>query len=108
MKKILLTIICSLITIPVFAGPHHYHNRPYYRPYTVVPSYNWVAPAIIGGVIGYGLSRPYVVEQPVIVQQQPTIVATPIQPTQTTVQCSEWRETLLPDGRIVQERTCRQ
>jgi hypothetical protein len=34
----------------------------------------WVAPALIGGVIGYELNRPRYYEQPVIVQQQPVIV----------------------------------
>ena len=43
----------------------------------------WVAPAIIGGVIGYELARPYyapppvVVQQPVIVQQQPVYQQAP-------------------------------
>jgi hypothetical protein len=37
---------------------------------------NWVAPALIGGVIGYELSRPstVVVEQPPVYVQQPSVV----------------------------------
>jgi len=39
----------------------------------------WVAPAVIGGVIGYELSRPntVVVEQPSVVYTQPPVVVTP-------------------------------
>ena len=40
----------------------------------------WVAPAVIGGVIGYELSRPatvYVEPQPIIVQQSQTVVQAP-------------------------------
>lgn len=103
MKKLLLTILCSLATIPAFAGPHH-HNHHRHGHHHWHHNHGWVAPAIIGGVIGYSIARPYVIEQPVIVQQ-PTVIA---QPTQPTVICSEWREVLHPDGRIVQERTCRQ
>jgi hypothetical protein len=44
--------------------------------------YGWVAPAIVGGVIGYELSRPntvYVEPQPSVVylQPQPTVQAPP-------------------------------
>jgi hypothetical protein len=47
-------------------GPNHgYHNH-----------YGWVAPLVIGGVVGYAITRP----QPVIVQQ-PTIVYPNTQPT---------------------------
>ena len=40
----------------------------------------WVAPALIGGVVGYELARPetVVVEQPpVVVQQAPTVIQQP-------------------------------
>jgi hypothetical protein len=47
-------------------GPNHgYHNH-----------YGWVAPLVIGGVVGYAITR----SQPVIVQQ-PTIVYPNTQPT---------------------------
>ena len=100
MKKILSILACSLITFPTFAGPHHYNQRHGHHHWH--HNHGWIAPAIIGGVIGYTIARPYIVEQPIIVQQKPTVIAQP------TVQCTEWRETMLPDGRIVQERICRQ
>jgi hypothetical protein len=69
MKKILLTFIIALAAVPAMAQWHHHHCC--YRG-------GWVGPALIGGVVGYELSRPrtVVVEQPIIVQQpqQPIIV----------------------------------
>ena len=43
---------------------HHQHHRG---------SWGWVAPAVIGGAVVYGLTRPVIVQQPVYVQQ-PTVV----------------------------------
>jgi hypothetical protein len=63
----------------------------------------WIAPAVIGGVIGYELTRPatvYVEPQPVIVQQ-PSVVYT--QP-QTVVQAPpagyHWQEMIDPQTGI--------
>lgn len=65
---ILLTLACSA---NAQWHPHSYGYRGY--------GYNgWVGPAVVGGVIGYELSRPretVIVQQPpVIVQQQPVVV----------------------------------
>jgi hypothetical protein len=60
---------------------------------------NWVAPALIGGVIGYELSRPHYYEQPVIVQQQPVIVQQPpvyIQQPQSAPYGYHWQEMVDP------------
>ena len=67
--------------------PHHFHR------------YHWVAPAIIGGAVTYAITRPYIVDQPIVVQQVPQ---SPV------VHCTEWKEVLQPNGTIVQERTCNQ
>jgi len=78
MKKLLLAL--SLISVVTVASAQWHHRGGYccYR-----GGYNpggWVAPAIIGGVIGYELSRPpvytapVIVEQPSIIVQQPTVV----------------------------------
>jgi len=48
---------------------HHGQHHGYYSPY------GWVAPLVIGGAVGYAITRP----QPVIVQQ-PTIVYPNTQP----------------------------
>lgn len=65
MKKLL--VVLAVFATAVQAGPWHHSPHPY-RSY-------WVAPAIIGGVIGYELSRPhhnppyvYVAPQPVYMQ----------------------------------------
>jgi hypothetical protein len=71
MKK-LITLILLAGSQTAHAQPgfrHHYHHG-YYPGY----NYGWVAPTIIGGVIGYEIARnqsPVVVQQPVIVQQVP-------------------------------------
>jgi hypothetical protein len=65
---------------------------------------NWVAPMIIGGVVGYELSRP----TPVIVQQQPVYVQQPTYTVTTTQNCTAWVETQHPDGTITRTRTCTQ
>jgi hypothetical protein len=81
MKKLLLVL--SLLAIAGTASAHegfrgyrggYYHGGCY--------GCGWVAPALIGGVIGYELSRPttvYVEPQPsvVYVQPQPTVQAPP-------------------------------
>jgi hypothetical protein len=49
---------------------HHGQNHGYYN------RSDWVAPLVIGGVLGYVITRP----QPVIVQQPPIIVYPNTQP----------------------------
>ena len=94
MKKILLTLIL-LASMPVFAQHHHgywsYRSGP--NPWV------WVAPTIIGGVIGYEIAK----QPPVIVQQQPVIVQQHPQ-----FNCSPWTEIQNPDGTITRTRTCSQ
>lgn len=79
MKRFLAIFLLSVASITSSAhccyrgGYHHYYSGS-----------GWVAPAIIGGAIGYGLARPYydpvyvtpppvVVEQPQVVIQQPPL-----------------------------------
>ena len=107
MKKLITLLFCSLLTSTAFAGPHrhnhHFHHRHHgHQLHNWHHNHGWVAPAIIGGVIGYSLARPYIVEQPVIIQQPQTIIP------QYSLECTEWREIMLSDGRIVKERICKQ
>ena len=81
---------------------HHHHG--YY------PGYGWVAPTVIGGVIGYEIARnqtppPVIVQQPVIVQSVPVAPTVYYGQTQT---CTAWNEIQTPDGKIYRERTCTQ
>lgn len=68
MKKLLLaTLLLVSATANAQWHPHSYGYRGY--------GYNgWVAPALIGGVIGYEIARPHetvIVQQPSVVVQQP-------------------------------------
>lgn len=95
MRKLLL--ISLLASSSAFAhGPHGY-----WRPHPQ-GGWHWVAPVIVGGVIGYEIARP-----PVIVQQpQPVIVQQP-QPVVVQGQnCSPWTQIQNPDGSITSTRTC--
>ena len=71
MKKLLLAL--SLLAIAGSASAQWHHHGGYYRGGCYGCGGSWVAPAIIGGVIGYELSRP----APVIVQQPPVIYTQP-------------------------------
>ena len=107
MKKLISIFVLSAgmgaCVAPVQAQWHHHGG--YYR-----GGYgnNWVAPALIGGVIGYELSRPRYYEPPIIVQQPPVIVQQPTYTIQPQPNCTVWTETQNPDGSITRTRTCSQ
>jgi hypothetical protein len=69
MKKILLALSLFALVGTANAQWHHHHGGHYRGGY--YGSGNWVAPLIIGGVIGYEINR---ANQQVIVQQPPVIV----------------------------------
>jgi hypothetical protein len=78
MKKLITTVILSVglvFSIQAQAGEGFHHHRCCYRG----PGMGWVAPAIVGGIIGYELSRPYIyyTPQPVVIQQPPVYIAQP-------------------------------
>ena len=99
MKKLLLAF--SLLAVVSTANAqwhHHGHHRGGYG--------NWIAPVIIGGVIGYELNRPRYYEPPVIVQQTyPQSVVIQQHPVQN---CTPWTEVQNADGTITRTRTCNQ
>jgi hypothetical protein len=102
MKKLFLSLVLVGATIPAFAQ-HHYHGHGYWqRGYG--GGWGWVAPAIIGGAIVYGATRP----ETVVVQQPPVIVQQPPVTVQQGQNCSPWTETQNPDGTITRTRTCAQ
>lgn len=97
MKKVILAL-ALLSSVPAFAQHHHHHGH-WQRGGN---GWVWVAPTIIGGIIGYEIARnqpPVVVQQPVIVQNLPTV---------QQQQCSPWTEIMNPDGTITRTRTCTQ
>jgi hypothetical protein len=76
MKKLLLTLLLTTSFAATAQHNHHYnYNHRYYK-----PNNNWVAPALIGTVIGgaivYGATRPqYYAPPPVVYAPQ-----TPVPP----------------------------
>ena len=78
MKKLLLALsLISVFQVASAHGPYRYGGY-YHGGYGCGGC--WVAPAVIGGVIGYELTRPstvYVEPQSVIVQQPQTVVQAP-------------------------------
>jgi hypothetical protein len=106
MKKLIaLILLVGSLSAQAQPGFRHYHHHGYYSG----PNYGWVAPTIIGGVIGYEIARN---QQPVIVQQPLIIQPTPVPPATVyygqTQTCTEWIEVQQADGTISRTRTCRQ
>jgi hypothetical protein len=89
MKKFLTVLALATVASSAMAGPNYYAHRSHewhggYRG-------GWVAPALIGGVIGYGLSRPYY--DPVYVQPAPVVIQQPpvyVQPAPAAQQCTRY------------------
>ena len=73
MKKLLLALtLLATSTVALADGYGHHNHGGYQR-----TGGDWIAPAIIGGVIGYAISQPrtvYVQPAPVVVYQQPQVV----------------------------------
>jgi hypothetical protein len=73
MKSKIISV--AMLLIAGSASAHwHGHGGCCYRPYN---GGDWIAPAIIGGVIGYELSRPNVIVQPPVIVQQPQVINDP-------------------------------
>jgi len=103
MKKVLAVAVLTLATLPAMAQWHHGHHGGYRGGYYGGGGWGWVVPAVIGGAVVYGATRPdpVIVQQPpVIVQQQPVVVQ--------NQNCTPWTETQHPDGSITRTRTCAQ
>ena len=75
MKKLILAVALTLVGSSAWA--HDRHHRHHHRPHVQHHHhhhnhYRWVAPVIIGGAIGYGLSQPrYYSPPPVHYAPQP-------------------------------------
>jgi hypothetical protein len=94
MKRTLL-ILALLSSTTAFAHGHWaYHGG----------GWGWVAPAVVGGVVGYELARPPVYAPAPVVVGQPVIVQQPVVTQQQN--CSPWTQIQNPDGSITTTRTC--
>jgi len=91
MKKLLLAL--SLLAVAGSASAQWHHHGGYYRGGGYYSGGNWVAPLIIGGVIGYEINR---ANQPVIVQQPPVIIQQPQPYVQTPPLGYHWEEMVDP------------
>jgi hypothetical protein len=100
MKKVLFALL--LVSGSAFAQHNDYYRHEHhgYWQRGGDNGWMWVAPTIIGGVIGYEIARN---QPPVVVQQPPVIVQNP--PPKV---CSPWTEIQNPDGTITRTRTCNQ
>lgn len=96
MKRLFLSLIL-LLSAPVWAQHHHHHHRHHGHWARQDSGWGWVAPVVIGGVIGYELARP---AQPVVVQQLPPPVVLQQQ------NCSPWTQIQNYDGTVTMTRTC--
>jgi hypothetical protein len=94
MKKLIALV---LVTLAVSAQAQHHHNHHRHGG-------NWIAPVIVGGVIGYALTRNY--NEPVYnygYVPPPVIVQPPLRSI-----CTPWTETQYADGTVTRTRTCSQ
>jgi len=74
--KLLLALILAVTSASTMAQWHHHGPCCYHGGY----GGGWIAPALVGGVIGYELSKPntvYVEPAPVIVQPPVSVVQQP-------------------------------
>lgn len=95
MKKLLLALL--LFSGSAMAQHYDYYRHQHHGHWQRGGAgWVWVAPTIIGGVIGYEIARN---QPPVVVQPPPVIV-------QTQPICTAWTEIQTSDGQIYRERTC--
>ena len=99
MKKILISFALLLVSVTALAqhwnhGHRHHGHARYYG------HGGWVAPLIIGGVVGAAIANRPAQAETVVVQQQPIYV-----PQES---CTPWKEIQTPDGKVYRERTCTQ
>ena len=103
MKKIIALVLVTLsVTAMAQHGFRHHHHHGYHSGH----NYNWIAPTIIGGVIGYEIARnqpPIIVQQPVVIQQAPATVYYG-----QSQQCTAWTEVQNLNGTVTRTRTCSQ
>jgi len=99
MKK--LAVALALITgLSISTAEAHGYYRGGYGGWHGGGGIGWVAPALIGGAIGYGMARPYYAPAPVYIQPEPVYVQPPVVYTQPGVQPApigyHWQEMINP------------
>lgn len=94
MKRLLLTLALITSTAAMAHGPY---GHGYWR-HGGDGRWFWMAPMVAGGVVVYEATRPPVVQQPVIIQQNTVI---------NDSNCSPWTQIQNVDGTTTMTRTCR-
>ncbi len=116
-KKILVGVIASTALLAVPAQAQHHGHHGYKGPRVQHHGHHghghgggWVAPLIVGGVLGAVIASNKEKET-VIVQEQPVIIRQPspvyVQTVPQTT-CTAWKEIMNSDGTVYRERTCYQ
>ena len=101
-------ILAILLLFPLSAiAQHHHHGMRHFDHHQAHRGgWGWVAPAVIGGAVVYGLTRPspVIVQQPVYIQQPPVVV----QPQVVIIDGVEYtKQTMIVNG-VSQEVLIRQ
>ena len=95
MKK-LLALLLLTVSFTASAQHFHHHKNWNHRYYYGGSNGGWVAPLIIGGVVGAAIANRPTQPETVIIRQ----------PIFTEQICTEWKEIQGFDGTIYRERTC--
>ena len=95
MKK-LLALLLLTVSFTASAQHFHHHKNWNHRYYYGGSNGGWVAPLIIGGVVGAAIANRPTQTETLIIRQ----------PVFTEQVCTEWKEIQANDGTIYRERTC--
>ena len=111
MKKVLAVLLLTLVTAPAMAqhwhghGFRHHGHHGYY--YGGGVNGKWVAPLIIGGVVGAAIANNRQ-QETIVIQRPPVVIQNPPVIIERQTVCTEWKEIQNADGVIYRERTCTQ
>jgi hypothetical protein len=115
MKKLIAALLLTTASTAALAGGHgggygggyrggynHYENHYHGGGFG---GGGWVAPALIGGIIGYGMAQPRYYPEPTVIYQQPPVVYQQ-SPSVNYQRCTSWIETVDQYGVTTRTRTC--
>lgn len=104
MKKLFIALTLACATLPVMAQHWHGHGFRHHG-YHYGGNGSWVAPLIIGGVVGAAIANNRQ-QETIVLQQPPVVIQNPPVYVQRQTVCTEWKEIQNSDGQIYRERTC--
>jgi len=104
MKKLFISLLLASSALPALAQHWHGHGFRHHGHHYGGNS-NWVAPLIIGGVVGAAIANNRH-QETIVLQQPPIVIQNPPVYVQRQTVCTEWKEIQNSDGAIYRERTC--